>query len=144
MINQLYSVWSLVRNQTIEGFVLRPALLRFSSITPKKQQSPPLVKMPNLRELALLNGRAAIQRDLARLEEWASRNFWKFSKWQMEKSFAWERGATDTTGGMNKTWKLWWRTRSTAVNRAWCKESHFHHKKSQLWRVSSPEPLQSL
>lgn len=35
--------------------------------------------MPNLREPALLSGRAAIQSDLARLEEWVSRNFWKFS-----------------------------------------------------------------
>lgn len=60
MINQLYYVWSLVRNKTKEGFVLRLVLLESSSTASKKQHDPHLVKMPNLRELALLNSRAAI------------------------------------------------------------------------------------
>lgn len=47
MINQLYSVWKLVRNQAIEGFVLRLVLLRSSSIPSKKQQSDLLLSIVN-------------------------------------------------------------------------------------------------
>lgn len=98
--------------------------------------------------VSTLEGRAAIQRNFSKLEEWANRNY-KNSARIKAKSFTWERRTANNSTGwglmgweaapLKRTWGSWWTGGSNctgATSVAWQQR-----RPTASWTVfTGPEP----
>lgn len=84
LFNGSYSTWRPVIGGVLQGSILGPGLCNASIsnlVEVTECTSSNLWMTPNSgAAVNMLKGRAAIQRDLDRLEEWATRNLMKFDK----------------------------------------------------------------